>query len=141
MPRRKNKKNKSSGSKVAKKGKTTKASFKVSRPKKGLKAKVKVEVKPSGPTEYRGYDITSLPEDAKPDMERRNLGKHSYTLRVTSGACLEVLLQKEAYFVKAVGPDGTGPTGQVSWSKYGGPNDAFIVAKQRAGFERWERDT
>ncbi len=139
MRRKPKKKNKSSGSKVVSKKGKKKASFKVSRSKPGLKAKR--DGRSEGPSEYAGYDITHLPEDVRPDMERRNLGKHSYTLRVSSGACLEVLLQKEAYFVKAVGPAGTGPTGQVSWSKHEGPHKAFIVAKQRAGFERWERDT
>ena len=78
---------------------------------KGLRAKV-----PETSLKYGEYDISFLPEDARPDQSKNNLGKHSYTLR-SSGGCLEVLLQKEAFFVKSVGPSGTGPKGQVSWKK------------------------
>ncbi len=92
--------------------KDKKASFKrSSKQVRGLGAKV-----PEEPLKYGEYDISFLPEDARPDQSRNNLGKHSYALR-SSGGCLEILLQKEAFFVKSVGPSGSGPQGQVSWKK------------------------
>ena len=120
--------------KTDKSKKENKAGFKRSGGKKGLK----------GPSvaqslEYGEYNISQLPKEAYPDMAKANLGKHSYTLS-REGAAVEVLLQKEAYFVKKVGGSGTGPTGQVSWAKYGGPGNAFQVAKARAGYSRWDHE-
>ncbi|CAK8998040.1 Halomucin, partial [Durusdinium trenchii] len=106
-----------------------KASFKHTAPKKGAL----VGPRPSG-TVYAGYDLTPVPIEARPDLSRSNQGSHSYTLNF--GGVVEVLLQKEAYFVKKVGPKGTGPTGQVSWAKNGGPKAAFKIAVERAGLER-----
>ena len=85
---------------------------------------------------YKGYDITNLPFEAHPDLTRPNLGGHSYTLTFNQ-ATVEVLLAKQAYFVKKVNATGTGPTGQVSWGKFGGPADAFVVAKGRSGLDRY----
>jgi hypothetical protein len=48
-------------------------------------------------------------------------------------ASIEVLLQKEAFFVKKVGPKGTGPVGQVSWAKNNGVKSAWSIAKERSG--------
>lgn len=115
--------------KCIKPDKDKKASFKhSSKQVKGLRAKV-----PETSLKYGEYDISFLPEDARPDQSKNNLGKHSYTLR-SSGGCLEVLLQKEAFFVKSVGPSGTGPKGQVSWKKNDGPDNAWRIAKRHAGF-------
>lgn len=116
------------------KAKSTKASFKHTRPQRGLKAPNVAS--PVEESEYKGYDVSMLPKEALPDLTRANLGRHSYTVR-KDDACLEVLLQKEAFFVKKVGAGGEGPLGQVSWSKHGGPGGAWEVAKQRSGFERW----
>lgn len=84
---------------------------------------------------YGGYNLEKLPQEARPDMEKRNLGKHSYTL--SFGGTIEVLLSKEAFYVKKVGQQGTGPTGQIGWTKNGGPAAAFDLAKSRAGLERF----
>ena len=84
---------------------------------------------------YSGYSLEKLPQEARPDMEKRNLGKHSYTL--SFGGTIEVLLNKEAFYVKKVGENGTGPKGQIGWAKNGGPAAAFELAKARAGFERF----
>ena len=65
-----------------------------------------------------------------------NNGRHSYTLG-KGGSSVEILLQKEAYFVKKINDDGSGPLGQVSWAKHGGPVEAFAVAKARSGYKRW----
>lgn len=120
------------------KSKSQKASFKHTRPKRGLKAPnvASPVASPVEGSEYRGYDVSMLPKEALPDLTRTNLGRHSYTLR-KDDSCVEVLLQKEAFFVKKIGIRGEGPTGQVSWSKHGGPCGAWRVAKQRSGFERW----
>ena len=117
--------------------KSKKASFKHTRPQRGLKAPNVAS--PVEGSDYKGYDVSMLPKEALPDLTRTNLGRHSYTLR-KDDACLEVLLQKEAFFVKKVGARGDGPTGQVSWSKYGGPVEAWKVAKQRSGYERWDEN-
>ena len=109
-----------------------KASFKHSSGKVGLKAASSSSEKK--PMTYGIYKIDMLPYEARPDSDRQNLGKHSYTLAF--GGTVEVLLQKQSYFVKKVGPKGTGPLGQVNWAKNDGPVDAFEIAKRRAGFER-----
>ena len=121
-------KSKASGSKAASISK--KASFSVSAASSsaGLKAK---DVKKAAVT-YATYDISMLPQEAYPDGSRRNAGFHSYTLGDGS-ASVEVLLQKEAFFVKKVGPKGTGPVGQVSWTKNNGVNSAWEIAKTRSG--------
>ena len=85
---------------------------------------------------YGEYDISCLPDEALPDLERVNNGRHSYTLGKV-GSSVEILLQKEAYFVKKINADGSGPLGQVSWAKHGGPVEAFAVAKARSGYRRW----
>lgn len=126
-------KNQASSSKGVKKTKS-KASFRRSEKRAGLKAKGV----PKDPVMYGSYDLTDLPEEAHPDDSRRNAGNHSYTLGF-NGAVLEVLLQKQAFFVKKVGPTGSGPLGQVSWAKHDGPHNAFLVAKERAGFDRYGR--
>eukprot|EP00435_Cladocopium_sp_Y103_P017565 s3048_g4.t1 len=87
-------------------------------------------------SEYKGYDITMLPLEARPDFTRPNLGSHSYTLSFNQ-ATVEVLLAKQAYFVKKVNDAGSGPMGQISWSKHGGPVDSFVVAKSRSGLDRY----
>lgn len=126
-------KNPASSSKAVKKIKK-KASFRRSEKRAGLKAK---DVS-KDPIMYGSYDLTHLPEEAHPDDTRRNAGNHSYTLGF-NGAVLEVLLQKQAFFVKKIGPTGSGPLGQVSWAKHDGPHNAFLVAKDRAGFDRYGR--
>ena len=137
------KKNKGGKKKKAGKDKESKASFKRSSVKKGAlkKGTTKVDKGPgdeasSTSSTYKGYDITNLPFEAHPDLTRPNLGGHSYTLTFNQ-ATVEVLLAKQAYFVKKVNATGTGPTGQVSWGKFGGPADAFVVAKGRSGLGRY----
>ena len=88
----------------------------------------------SAQLKYGEYDLAALPPDARPDMAKANLGKHSYTL--CFGGTVEILLSKQAYFVKKIGPQGTGPQGQISWVKHGGPHAAFKLACDRAGLER-----
>ena len=88
----------------------------------------------SAPLKYGDYDLSALPHGARPDMGKTNLGKHSYTL--SFDGTIEVLLNKEAYYVKKIGSNGVGPTGQISWSKNGGPLASFKIAVERAGFDR-----
>ena len=116
------------------KNKEGKASFKHKKVKPGLKLKGKVGSSESSTLKYGDYDLSKLPLEARPDMSRPNLGRHSYTLNF--GGTVEVLLSKEAYFVKKLGPNGGGPKGQVSWAKNEGPHAAFEIAKTRAGLER-----
>ena len=82
---------------------------------------------------YKDYDISHLPREAFPDTGRSNQGRHSYTLGFSTGAVLEVLLAKEAFYVKKLAPGAPGPTGQVSFSKVGSATEAWEVAKARAG--------
>ena len=77
-----------------------------------------------------------MPQEALPDFDRANQGKHSYTLTF-NGATVEVLLQKQAYFIKKCASDAPGPTGQVTWSKCGGPRAAWKTVKERSGFKRF----
>ena len=97
-----------------------KASFKRSggtSKKSCLKAHIKTAPPNAGAGRaHFGKDLSVVPRQAWPDPERKNLSKHSYTLE-RGGACLEVLLLKQAYFVKKLG-SGSGPIGQVSWSKF-----------------------
>lgn len=109
-----------------------KASFKRHAGKHGLKAGVDKSKKKD--LKYGDYCLAKLPQMARPDEAKPNLGKHSYTL--TFGGAVEVLLSKEAFYVKKVGPNGTGPKGQISWVKNGGPDAAFELARARAGLER-----
>ena len=67
---------------------------------------------------FLGYDLTPLPREAFPDRSKPNQGKLSYTIDF-SGARVEVLLEKKAYFIKVVSPGFPGPKGQITWSKYG----------------------
>ena len=116
-----------------------KASFKSSVKKGALKkATTKVDKGYGDETAatYKGYDISNLPLEAHPDLTRTNLGGHSYTLTFNQ-ATVEVLLAKQAYYVKKINAAGTGPTGQVGWAKHGGPVDAFVVAKERSGLDRY----
>ena len=54
---------------------------------------------------------------------------------------IEVLLKSRAFVVKrldesvASGSDDRKGLGQVTWSKYGGPARAWVVAASRAGFK------
>ena len=113
--------------------------------KRGVKPKKSKKVKKvckkdgnrdAEPRTFLGYDISMLPRESWPDDTRPNRGKHSYTLTY-GGASIEVLLQKEAFFVKKVDEDGSGPTGQVTWGRHGGAREAWKIAKQRAGFSRY----
>lgn len=88
----------------------------------------------SAQLKYGEYDLAPLPPDARPDMAKANAGKHSYTL--SFGGTVEILLSKGAYFVKKIGPKGTGPKGQISWVKNDGPHTSFKLACHRAGLER-----
>lgn len=129
------KKDKVKGKKLKhKKNKDGKASFKHKKVKPGLKSNGNAENSESSTLKYGDFDLSKLPLEARPDMSRPNLGKHSYTLNF--GGTVEVLLAKQAYFVKKLGPKGSGPMGQVSWSKNEGPHTAFEIAKRRAGLER-----
>lgn len=65
--------------------------------------------------------------NALPQADKQHYGVHSYTVTKGSGK-VEVLLAKKAYFVKP-----PGQKGQVAWSKFGGPRDAWITACTRAG--------
>lgn len=72
-------------------------------------------------------------------ISARVKGQHSFTLKDSAdsgGACVEVLLRHEAYFIKKMRPDFPGPYGQISWSKHGGPHEAWELVKERAGFDR-----
>ena len=108
--------------------KSEKATFKRSRGKCAVKAASNSSLK------YGDYDLGKLPHDARPDLSKTNAGKHSFTL--SFNGTVEVLLGKEAYFVKKIGAGGTGPIGQISWAKHGGPVSSFNVAKERAGLQR-----
>ena len=84
---------------------------------------------------YKGYDISMLPLEARPDPKKENKGMHSYTLRNASGdATIEVLLKHGAFFIKKVSDRGTGGVGQISMKGHGA-KVAWDMAKERAGFD------
>lgn len=125
--------------KKKKKSKTSAASFK--RPGKKVSG-MKAPPSSTGATEGSGdgdkfldYDLTHLPKEAYPDRTRANQGKQSYTIQF-SGARVEILLEKKAFFIKMVAAGSPGPKGQITWSKYGGPHAAWDVVKQRSGINR-----
>ena len=135
--RKKKKKNKGNGKRSSK---TKKASFKKNGGKKGLLTSRKgTEVPATCEATYNDYDLTPLPREAWPCGDKPNRGKHSYTLNHgNNSGVVEVLLEKEAYYVKKVASGYDGPLGQISWNKYGGPTAAWQIAKQRSGIRRWE---
>ena len=94
---------------------------------------IAVEAKPVPGQTYRGYDLSGLPAAAFPQGDSR--GMHSYTLKATNGAVLEVLLAKKCYYIKKYA-DGFAPasTPTVSWSKHGGAAESWVVAKQLSGY-------
>ena len=93
------------------------------------------EETPTAKCEYKGYDISMLPVQARPDPTKENRGLHSYTLRNASeDATIEVLLKHGAYFIKKVSSRGTGGVGQVSMKTHGAAA-AWDMAKKRAGFD------
>ncbi len=94
-----------------------------------------VQVEQSGPW-FKRYDLSILPEDAFPDPGKANRGSHGYTLTSQNGASVEVLLSKEAFFVKKAVEPGSGPTGHLAWAKLGTTKKAWRIAKARSGFVR-----
>ena len=114
-----------------KKSKGKKASFKVNGGGPGLRGGKGQDL-----LTYKGtYDLSKLPEDARPDPSKPNKGAHSYTLISPCGkGSIEVLLRHNAFFVKKVSPTGTGPVGQVSFARFGGEHGAWQEAACRAGF-------
>lgn len=104
--------------KKKKKSKTSAASFK--RPGKKVSG-MKAPPSSTGATEGSGdgdkfldYDLTHLPKEAYPDRTRANQGKQSYTIQF-SGARVEILLEKKAFFTKMVAARSPGPKGQITW--------------------------
>ena len=116
-----------------KKSKGKKASFKVNGGGPGLKVGKNKE---KDSLTYKGtYDLSKLPAGALPDPSKPNKGAHSYTLISPCGkGSIEVLLRHSAFFVKKVSPTGSGPTGQVSFARFGGEHGAWQEATRRAGF-------
>lgn len=117
-------------------GKKSKASFKVNGGGAGLKVGKTKGYEGDESLTYKGtYDLSKFPDDALPDPSKPNKGAHSYTLISPCGkGSIEVLLRHSAFFVKKVAPTGSGPSGQVSFSRYGGEHGAWQEAKRRAGF-------
>ncbi|CAE6954245.1 hmu [Symbiodinium sp. KB8] len=86
-----------------------------------------------GEDEYQGYSLKDLPLETRP-QDRKNVGKHSYTLKSAVGkATIEVLLRHNAFFVKIVDDKASGPKGQISWKKQT-PASAWALAKERSGY-------
>lgn len=54
----------------------------------------------------------------------------------SAAQAIEVLLKTKAYIVKKLAKDfeDSGRVGQVTWSKYKGPQSAWEEAKNRSGF-------
>ncbi|CAK8985938.1 unnamed protein product [Durusdinium trenchii] len=89
------------------------------------------------------YDLQALgvPQEAWPIEGKEYKGQKGYTVVSDSGAAIEVLLSQSAFVVKRFGTIGkkearldTLKTGQVSWSKFGGPGPAWEQAKAKANF-------
>ena len=72
--------------------------------------------------------MSELPRQARPDMDKHNGGKHSYTVQ-RGGQKIEVLLRQRAFFVR-VAPE---KSKHISWNKFPTVKDAWICACARAG--------
>ena len=138
----KRKKNKNKAKKN-KDGKTKgKASFRKKGKRHGLKAPSPID-RPEAATHhesdsekiYKGFDLSELPKEAYPDKNRTNKGRLSYTIEF-SGARVEILLDKKAYFIKKIAAGSPGPAGQITWSKFNGPVEAWNLVKSRSGLNR-----
>ena len=87
----------------------------------------------NGSDVYQGYSLKHLPLETRP-QDRKNTGKHSYTLKSAVGrGTIEVLLRHHAFFVKILDEGACGPKGQISWKKHT-PDQAWDLAKQRSGY-------
>ena len=110
--------------------KVEKASFKRSAGKHRVKGKG--HPIPENPElKYGGYNLEKLPQEARPDMEKRNLGKHSYTL--SFGGTIEVLLSKEAFYVKKVGQQAQVLLGRLAGPKMAVQQLHLNLRKQELG--------
>ena len=83
---------------------------------------------------YGSYNLTEMgiPKAAHPDPERSNAGAHSYTIS-RGKVRLEVLLRNRAFYIKSAAA-GKGPTGQLSFSKFGDAEGAWKEATARSGW-------
>ncbi|CAK8987407.1 30S ribosomal protein S6 [Durusdinium trenchii] len=92
---------------------------------------------------FRDYDLSKMgiPESAWPCSSKEHKGNKGYTVTSPNGAAIEVLCSAGAYCVKRLGTvngktvsGDVLKTGQVTWSKFDGPVNAWEIAKTRAGF-------
>eukprot|EP00435_Cladocopium_sp_Y103_P043262 s2437_g12.t1 len=82
---------------------------------------------------FKGYDLSQLPEAALPFGDGVYKGNHSYTVTIGQAA-FEVLCKHGAYVIKRCANDCEKPaSAQVTWSRFGGPCNAWDEACQRAG--------
>lgn len=89
---------------------------------------------------FHEYDLVAMgiPVSARPIAGVPYLGKHGYTLKSSTGAVVECLLKNKAFVVKKVANDHPDPSGlkkgQMTWSKFGGVDGAWLEAVERSGF-------
>lgn len=127
-----------------------------------LRSEKRADAAPDGERigEFADIDLESLgvPVEAWPLKNKHYMGRKGYTVTWDSGAAawlfycpldlneaVEVLVYQRAYVVKRIPPpprsgasSSAAPrarTGQVTWSKYGGPLPAWEEAKIRAGVQ------
>lgn len=125
----KNGKVKRASAKDSTKEKSGKASFKRHG---GTAAKSKLAVT----EKFKGFDLTKLPADARPDMNRKNVGRLSYTLEFNT-AVIEVGLAKRFFLLKRIASGFPGPKGrQLTWGKFDSITEAWNEAKRLSGFVR-----
>ncbi|CAK9089242.1 unnamed protein product [Durusdinium trenchii] len=93
---------------------------------------------------FHSYDLDELqvPQEARPRVGQNHLGRHGYTLKSRNGAVVECLLKTRAFVIKKASaqastsqsPRSSKSTGQVTWSKFGGAEKAWLATKCRAGW-------
>ncbi|CAE7680548.1 hmu, partial [Symbiodinium necroappetens] len=82
---------------------------------------------------YGDYNLRELqiPKAAWPQTDRKNKGKHSFTLKSAVGpATIEVLVRTGAFFLKRINEGASGPTGQINFKRFGSVAEAWAAAKQ-----------
>ncbi|CAK9059113.1 30S ribosomal protein S6 [Durusdinium trenchii] len=88
---------------------------------------------------FHAYDMDNLqvPIEARPKQGQAHLGRHGYTIK-SKNEVVECLLKTRAFVIKRansnIAQPSKKPTGQVTWSKFGGPEKAWLETKLRAGW-------
>ena len=105
-----------------------KASFKTGNKRRAVRAAA-----PGSPvTGIVSHEGLGLPEEAFPQGPR--YGIKSYNVKSESGACIDVLLVKKVFWVKATSPGVDVCQRSVAWSSYESVAHAWEAVKVASGY-------